>query len=137
VAVADRDRSPRLLGRNVIRETEMLWKKQKWSKIPGCFERHLQRRDGNALFPPERRKVSMEEITQARKKDEIDQERFIETIRKLGNELENSEDTSPLSIVPDSSSLEKIQALLEEAASIGGNIQNAIHRLETTEENII
>lgn len=115
----------------------MFWKKPKWSKVPGCFERHLQRRDGNILFPPQRRIISAEEIAHARKKDEIDQERFIAAVRNIGTELYNSEDTNPSSTLRDSSSLQKIQTLLEEAASIGGNIQNAIHSLETTEEKII
>lgn len=115
----------------------MFWKKQKWSKVPGCFERHLQRRSGSALFPLERRKTSIEEIAQARRKDEVDQERFLQAVRNLGARLENSEDTTPFSTLRDSSTLEKIQALLEEAASIGGNIQNAIHHLQTTEEKVM
>jgi hypothetical protein len=115
----------------------MFWKKSKWSKAPGCFERHLQRREGNALFPTERRRISGEEVAQARKKDEIDQQRFIQSIRNLENELENSQDTNPSSTLHDSSALQKIQTLLEEASSIGGNIQNEIHLLEATEENII
>lgn len=115
----------------------MFWKKSKWSEVPGCFERHLQRRDGNVLFPLERRKVSREEIAEARKRDQIDQERFIEAVRNLGAVLDSSEDTNPLSTLQNSSALQQVQALLEEAASIGGNIQNAIHLLETTEENII
>jgi hypothetical protein len=44
----------------------MFWKKTKWSKNPGCFERHLQRRDGNVLFPLERRSVTNKSIEEAR-----------------------------------------------------------------------
>jgi hypothetical protein len=120
-----------------VREIEMFWKKPKWSEIPGCFERHLQRKNGNLLFPLERRTVSKEEIAEARRKDEIDQDKFIEKVRKLGAELENMEDTCPLSTLQGASSLQIFHALLEEAASIGGNIQSAIHSLETTEQKII
>jgi hypothetical protein len=115
----------------------MFWKKPKWSEVPGCFERHLQRRDGNFLFPLERRTVSRGEIAEARRRDKIDQGRFIEAVKKLGAVLDNSENTNPLSTLQDSSSLQKVQALLEEAASIGGNIQNVIRLLESTEESII
>lgn len=115
----------------------MFWNNQKWSKVPGCFERHLQRRDGNILFPLDRQRVSKEEIAQARKRDQIDQERFLAAVKNLGTQLETFEDTNPLSTLKDSSSLQKVQALLEQAASIGGNIQNAIRLLETTEESII
>lgn len=119
----------------VVGKIEMFWKKPKWSDVPGCFERHLQRRDGNALFPPERRTVSREEITEARRRDQMDQDRFIEAVRHFGSVF--SEDTNPLSTLQGSSYLQQVQALLKEAASIGGSIQNAIHLLETTEEKII
>lgn len=114
----------------------MFWKKSKWSEVPGCFERHLQRRDGNVLFSSERRTVSRGEIAEAQRRDKIDQDKFVETVKKLGAALDNSENTNPLSTLRDSSSLQRIQALLEEAASIGGNIQNAIRLLENTEESI-
>lgn len=115
----------------------MFWKKSKWSEVPGCFERHLQRRDGNILFPLERRMVSRGETADARRRDKTDQDKFIETVRNLEAVIDNSEKTNPLSTLRRSSSLQKIQALLEEAASIGGNIQNAIRLLESTEESII
>ena len=101
----------------------MFWKRQKWSEVPGCFERHLQRRVDNILFPLARQRVSEEEVAQARKRDEIEQETFIEAVNNLGIELETPKDTKGLSTVGDSSSLQKVQALLEQAASIGGNIQ--------------
>jgi len=115
----------------------MFSNRPKWSNVPGCFERHLQRRDGNVLFPLERRIVSREEVEQAQRRDKLDQERFIEAVRNLKIELDNSEDRNPLFTSHDSSFLQRVQALLEEAASIGGNIENAIHILETTEEKMI
>jgi len=116
----------------------MFWNKLKWSQVPGCFERHLQRREGNALFPIERRKVSRAEVTTAQERDQRDQDRFIATVKRLGADLEDSEARNPGSTVRDSSYLKKVQDLLEEAASIGGGrVQNAIRILEPIEENMI
>jgi hypothetical protein len=109
----------------------MFWKKPKWSKVPGCFERHLQRRDGNILFPPERRRVSKEEVEQAQKRDEMDKERFIKEFLEFEAEIRN-----PL-YIEDLSTLEKIQAFLEEAASIGGDIGHIIKTLEDLEDKTI
>jgi hypothetical protein len=106
----------------------MFWKKPKWSKVAGCFERHLQRRDGNILFSPERRHVSKEEIAQARKRDKMDKERFVKEILEFEAEIRN-----PL-YVDDLSVLQKIQAFLEEAASIGGDIGHVIKMLEDLED---
>jgi hypothetical protein len=115
----------------------MFWNKPKWSKVPGCFEQHLQRREGNGLFPMERRKVSKTEVAEAQKMDQIDQDRFIAAVKRLGVELENLEDKVPGATVRDSSYLQKVQDMLEEAASIGGTIQNAILMLESIEEDMI
>lgn len=41
----------------------------KWSKHPGAFERHLQRRHCNPLFRPERRSVTAADVYYARVKD--------------------------------------------------------------------
>jgi hypothetical protein len=49
---------------------------QMWSEKPGCFERHLQRRDGNLLFPPERRIVTYKEIEEAKEKDRAERQVF-------------------------------------------------------------
>jgi hypothetical protein len=69
-----------------------------WSEYPGCFERHLQRRYKNVLFPPERRCISKKDIEDAR---------------------------------------QKVQSVLKQGASIGGNIQDAILLLEDTEKQMI
>jgi len=41
----------------------------KWSRHPGAFERHLQRRHCNPLFPPPRRSVTAADVYYARVKD--------------------------------------------------------------------
>jgi hypothetical protein len=51
--------------------------------------------------------------------------------------MENLENIKPLSTVQDTSFLAKIHDLLTEAASIGGNIQNAIQYLEDIREKMI
>ncbi len=115
----------------------MFWNKLKWSKVPGCFEQHLQRREGNGLFPIERRKICKTEVAEAQKIDLLDQDRFIESAKRLGAELEFQEDKDLGSTVRDTSYIQKVQGMLEEAASIGGTIQNAIRMLESIEEDMI
>ncbi len=115
----------------------MFWRKPKWSSVPGCFEQHLQRREGNLLFPIERRKVSRAEIIKAQKKDRGEQDRFIAAVKNLGTDLKNSENDMPGSTVCDSTFLQKVQHLLEVAAAMGGNIQNAVQMLESTETDMI
>jgi len=106
----------------------MFWKKQKWSKVPGCFERHLQRRDGNILFPAERRRVSKEEIAQARKRDKMDKERLVKEVLAFEAQVRNAV------YVDFSSALQKVQGFLEEAASIGGDVGDLIKISEHLEE---
>ncbi|MGA2318678.1 MAG: hypothetical protein ABSG71_20215 [Thermodesulfobacteriota bacterium] len=109
----------------------MFWKKPKWSKFPGCFERHLQRRYNNILFPPERRRVSKEEIAQARKRDEMDKERFVKEVLEFEAQIRNSVYVDFLS------ALQKVQDFLEEAASIGGDIGHVTKILEDLEDKTI
>ena len=115
----------------------MLWSKPEWNAVPGCFERHLQRREGNLLFPVGRRKISKAEIVEAQERDKSDQDRFIAAVKSLGAELENSENSKPGSTVQDSTHLQKVQDSLEHAAAVGGNIQNAVKMLEAIETDMI
>jgi len=44
----------------------------RWSDAPGCFERHLQRRFRNPLFPLNRRDISSSELADAQARDAAD-----------------------------------------------------------------
>jgi len=63
----------------------------RWSQHPGSFERHLQRREANPMFPEEVRNPTNEEIKAARDKDAADFEaaekatrEWIDGVRNLG-----------------------------------------------------
>jgi hypothetical protein len=112
----------------------MVSNKLKYTELPGCFERHLQRRDGNILFPVERRSISAKEIENACQKDKIDQEIFTVNLDGLKKQLNNSKE---MTIAQGGFLLEGFQNLIEEAASIGGEALGQISILEKTEDDII
>ncbi|QKQ27767.1 hypothetical protein [Candidatus Reidiella endopervernicosa] len=53
----------------------------KFSELPGSRERHLQRRDGNLLFPESVRNPDPAEILAARQADAADADRFVEELQ--------------------------------------------------------
>jgi hypothetical protein len=88
-----------------------------WSDTCGCFERHLQRRYLNALFPLERRGVSVGEIAEARAKDIADLKKFKTDVGKVIKEISSPPDELPFDEVLH---LRKtIEHLLIRAAEIG------------------
>ena len=108
-----------------------------WSDSPGCFERHLQRRDGNPLFPSDRRIVTRKEIEDACEKDKMEQQQFKEktdifltnTMKVIKGKLLKPDEVSPI--------LEKVMGLIEEAMSIGGNVANVMEGLDSLEETLM
>jgi hypothetical protein len=120
-----------------LRHNEKIETEKKWSDSPGCFERHLQRREGNLLFPPGRRIVTRKEIEEAREKDKMEQQQFIEktnifltnTMKVIKGKLLQLDEVSPI--------LEEVMELIEEAMSIGGNIEDVIERLDSLEETLM
>ena len=105
-----------------------------WSDYPGCFERHLQRRDGNPLFPPERRIVTKKEIDEAKAKDLIEYNQFAEKVKSFSTSLQGMGKAPPAQA---SSLLKDIMDLLEEAGSIGGSVQSFVQTLESVEEDLM
>jgi hypothetical protein len=104
-----------------------------WSDNPGCFERHLRMREGNLLFPIDRRLVTKKEIEEAQKKDKEEQHQFIEKVQISTAKTESSS----LSLKEWHAWLQEIQSLLVEAAEIGGDIGPTQKGLENLEESII
>lgn len=105
---------------------------QMWSVKPGCFERHLQRRDGSLLFPKERRIVSQKEIVESIEKDHFNQAKFKEKVNKYLVDIKAiGQQITPTQL---GTLLIETQAFIEEAASIGGNIEHDVQTLEEVEE---
>jgi hypothetical protein len=118
-----------------------LWKeldpdqKPPWNDNPGCFERHLQRREGNLLFPPGRRIVTQKEIDEAKNRDRIEQEGFAEKVNSLASSFQGM--GKDISISQVNSILKEVMKLLEERASIGGNSHRFVALLEGIEESLM
>lgn len=70
------------MARSMFGKKELIW-----SQNPGCFERHLQRKYRNALFPSDSRVVTQDQIDRARARDSVDAEdvrhRFTSLLRGL------------------------------------------------------
>ena len=109
---------------------------QMWSDSPGCFERHLQRRDGSLLFTPERRIVTHQEIEEAREKDRTEQEQFTAKFKAFATTIASAIEMS-VPLDKDTSVLLEVQQLLEEAAAIGGEIAQPLQVLENTEQALV
>jgi len=65
-----------------------------WSNDPGAYESHLMRRHNNPYFPESRRNVSLEDLQEAKKKDEDDYISCQRRLEGLGQEIEALPQTS-------------------------------------------
>lgn len=90
----------------------------KWSDNPGCFERHLQRRYKNILFPESRRIVTINEVLEARALDKADAEALSKECLDLAKKITKlpSFGTIQETFVI----IEEIEKLLKRAAEVGG-----------------
>jgi hypothetical protein len=118
---------------------ELEGKGQMWSDKPGCFERHLQRRDGSLLFSPERRIVTHKEIEEARERDGLERQHFAEKARAFASStlVDIREQEMSMSLDRVGSVLRELMELLEEAASIGGDIAYPLEHLKNEEEMLL
>jgi hypothetical protein len=73
----------------VQRETTYKGTTNRWRPAPGCFERQLQRMEGNALFPEHRRHPTDEDIRLARERDDADLKHLDSDVQKLLEDLNN------------------------------------------------
>jgi hypothetical protein len=71
----------------VQRESAYKGVTNRWRQAPGCFERHLQRMEGNPLFPEESRHPTDEEIRLAQDKDDSDLKQLAANVQKAFDDL--------------------------------------------------
>jgi hypothetical protein len=108
---------------------------QPWSQFPGCFERHLQCREGSLLFPKHRRTVTSKEIEEAKEKDLYDQKQFRSKFELFLSGYPDKLKTATL--IESRALLQEVQSLLKELAEIGGGSQAVSNDLEGLENTII
>lgn len=118
----------------------MFWNKKnqinqiEWHEMPCCFERHLQRRYNNPLFPLGRRIVSSEELKEARKKDSNDLKDFIKQYTLWLSEAGKLNDKSPIDDLR--LYLQDTQDLAELASAVGCDLDKEISVLDAMEDKI-
>lgn len=118
----------------------MFWNKRnqinqiEWHEMPGCFERHLQRRYNNPLFPLGRRTVSSEELKEARKKDSNDLKEFIKQFTLWLSEAGKLNDKSQIDDLQHC--LQDTQYLAKLAFAVGGDLDEEISTLDGMEDRI-
>ncbi len=109
-----------------------------WSDWPGCFERHLQRRDGSLLFPPGRRIVLRKEIEEAIEKDRIEADSFLVKYNSLADKqivmFENMKDVSNKDA---QAHLQEMMQLIHESAALGESVEAQRLELEEVERTLI
>ena len=106
-----------------------------WSENPGCFERHLQRKHNNPLFPEPDREVNQKQIVEARERDQEDAANLqteclelVSDVEKLP-ELATAGDVGPIR--------ERIDDLLDRAAGIGGDADVISDLLITLRKSLV
>jgi hypothetical protein len=117
--------------------TLRFWKKNKqkppaWSVNPGCYERHLQLRYGNPIFPERFRSVTEQELAHALAKDHQEAEDFSGLYVGLLKEVSACDDVILYEKV--SALRERVDELLDKAAQIGGSVAEALSKLKELRE---
>jgi hypothetical protein len=106
-----------------------------WSTEPGCYERHLQRRHQNPLFPPASRVVTQEEVDAARTHDAAEAKAFHAEVWELVRASQKLSD--PLTVRQAFEIRQKIDDLMDRAAELGGNLAKEEEMLSTLYEALI
>jgi hypothetical protein len=71
------------------RETAYKGTTNRWRQNPGCFERQLQRMEGNPLYPEDQRQPSDADIRVAREKDDADRKQLDLDVQRLLADFKN------------------------------------------------
>jgi hypothetical protein len=95
-----------------------------WSRNPGRFQRYLQIRHDNPLFPPERRTVERRALMTARSRDAEEREGFQAEMMSHVNELISIfQVTQPAAYARVDDYRVKLEALIQKAAELGPSVE--------------
>jgi len=122
----------------VALETEYKGTTNRWSEKPGCFERHLQRKEDNFLFPISDRQPTQEAIREARAKDEDDAKRLEKDISAVLQSAERFGDQGTIAtrVLLDFLQSE-LDPLMRRAAEIGEPALRFFKTLEELRDSIL
>jgi len=108
-----------------------------WSIEPGCYERHLQRRHQNPLFPSASRVVTQEEVDAARTHDAAEAKAFRAEVWELVRTCSPQKLSGPLTVRQAFEIRQKIDDLMDRAAELGGNLAKEEEMLSKLYEALI
>ncbi len=103
-----------------------------WSARPGCFERHLQIRYNNPIFPERFRSVTEQELAEAQAKDSENAHKFQAQFVALLKDVSASEDVVPYKDI--SPLRQRIDELLDKASELGESVTEATTKLKELRE---
>lgn len=92
-----------------------------WSPTPGCFERHLQRRYNNPLFPPNRRIVTQSEVEEARARDTMEAESLRGEVKEVLKLFLDLNPGQKIEMTLGLDTARRLDGLIERAARLGGD----------------
>jgi len=122
----------------VPRETAYRGTTNRWRPAPGCFERHLQRKEGNLLFPVSEQQPSDGALNAARSRDEDDVEKLKADVTALGKTLAGylNQEGIPGGILADLLHY-KVQPLMARSAAIGELANAQLRALQQLNEELM
>ena len=103
-----------------------------WRTAPGAFERHLQRRHNNPLFPSERRTVSTLDVLEARRKDDAEYQELLKGVKAIELPEELPYDWNAFL----SDIRERIDALRKRAREVGGDTSKIRSYLDSLRDSM-
>src|SRR5690606_22603854 len=105
------------------------------SADPASFELHLRRRHQNALFPPARQVVTVEELSAAQERDRDEVEQVKVRFRALLQQTLDSPDFVDFSSA--NALRGSVDALIESALTVGGSASDLVPELRKARSTLI
>ncbi len=98
-----------------------------WSQNPGAYERHLQRRYNNPLFPPNRQRVTLQELRSARARDQANAAAVRQEFYSFVRELDLPDDF--MTLTEFNTLRKRTEDLHERALAVGGDVSDVVNGL--------